>query len=407
MAKKRPHSKGNAVRQDGADAFRVITVGASMGGVESLTRLVERLPPNLPAAVLIVLHVSPDGRSFLPEILNRAHRLKAAHARDGEPIRPGRIYIAPPNHHMLVHEGDIRLSRGPHENSARPAIDPLFRTAAKYYGDRVIGVVLSGGLDDGTVGLIDIKAAGGLAVVQDPADAICRSMPESAARHVQVDYLKPLNEIGPLLGRLVREPVAQNGSRNGDGKMASRTTLRASDGKAAGSKAKDEPDIAEFGSNVMATSMSVAPPSPFTCPDCGGVLWEFNSDGVLRYRCHVGHGYTADSLVAAQTQKLEEALWIALRALEEAAGTHRRMAARARGSRMDHIAQSYEEGAATAEQHAALLLNLLLLGSKAPHRINLAEAHAVQKRALRAQDRSVPNGRAPARAQRGEKTRRK
>jgi two-component system chemotaxis response regulator CheB len=386
-----PNTKahGNGAQRDrAAEGFRVIVVGASMGGVESLTRMIERLPPNLPAAVLVVLHISPEARSYLPEILNRAQSLPAAHARDGEALRPGKIYIAPPNYHMIVNGRKIILSRGPHENSARPAIDPLFRTAARSFGPRVIGVVLSGGLDDGTLGLMEIKSHGGLAVVQDPAEAICPSMPESAVRNVRVDYVKPLKEIGPLLARLIRQPLPLKG---GNGAMATQTPKPGSRRREPATPAADEPDIAEFGTDALAGTMPPAPPSPFTCPDCGGALWERDSGGVLRYRCHIGHGFTADSLVAAQAEKLEEALWIALRALEESAATRRRMAARARSTRLDHIAHGYEQGAELAEQHAAVVRDLLVQKpDDSESAVAQPRARRIERQAQQARDRSLP-----------------
>lgn len=186
----------------------VIVVGTSAGGVEALRELAAALPPDLPASVLIVLHLSPGGPGLLPAILNRAGPLPAAHATDGEELRRGRIYVAPPDFHMLVADGRLRLARGPRENLHRPAIDALFRSAAAAWGPRVIGVVLTGALDDGTAGLGAIKRTGGVAVVQDPEEAAYPSMPRSALRNVRVDHCVPLAEIPPLLDQLSREPLA-------------------------------------------------------------------------------------------------------------------------------------------------------------------------------------------------------
>jgi two-component system chemotaxis response regulator CheB len=177
----------------------IITIGASAGGVEAFKKIVHELPPALQAAIFVVLHISPEGPSVLPDILNRAGPLPALHPRDGDKIQLGKIYIAPPDHHLLIRRGHIHLFRGPKENNVRPAIDPLFRTAARAYGPRVIGVVLTGVLDDGTAGLLAIKARGGITVVQDPDDALFSGMPESAMKYADVDHCLPLAFLSPLL----------------------------------------------------------------------------------------------------------------------------------------------------------------------------------------------------------------
>jgi two-component system, chemotaxis family, protein-glutamate methylesterase/glutaminase len=182
----------------------LVVVGASAGGVEALIRLVGELPPDFGAAVLVVLHLTPDASSNLPAILARAGRLPAAQARDGEPIRPGRIFVAPPDHHLLVRDGRVRLSRAPSENLHRPAVDVLFRSAAMNLDGRTVGVVLSGALDDGADGLRAIAMAGGLAIVQDPGDALVPSMPMSALEAGPVDHILPAHEIGRRLPALLR-----------------------------------------------------------------------------------------------------------------------------------------------------------------------------------------------------------
>lgn len=187
----------------------IVVVGASAGGVETLVKLVEKLPADLPASVFVVLHIPAQNPSLMPEILSRSGRLKAVHPRDGEAIQQGCIYIAPPDLHLLVEQGHVHLLRGPKENRHRPAIDPLFRSAAAAYGPRVVGVVLTGSLDDGTAGLLAIKRLGGIAIVQDPADALYPSMPLNALEHVNVDYKLPVSEIGPLIAHLAYEPVGK------------------------------------------------------------------------------------------------------------------------------------------------------------------------------------------------------
>jgi two-component system, chemotaxis family, protein-glutamate methylesterase/glutaminase len=187
----------------------IVVVGASAGGVEALVDLARSVPPDLPAAMFVVLHVPSTGSSALPEILSRQGSLPAAHVKDGEPIELGRIYVAPPDHHLLLRTGHVHLARGPRENGHRPAVDPLFRSAAGEYATRVIGVVLSGALDDGTAGLVAVKGRGGLAVVQEPADALYPAMPGSAIEHVRVDHVLPAAAMGPLLARLTLEPAAE------------------------------------------------------------------------------------------------------------------------------------------------------------------------------------------------------
>src|SRR5438128_4983989 len=186
----------------------IVVVGASAGGMAALEQLVAGLPRGLPASLFVVWHLAPGVKSVLPTLLARAGPLPACNPKDGDPIEPGRIYVGPNDHHMLLENGYIRVARGPKENRFRPAVDPLFRSAAYLYSTRVIGVVLSGALDDGTAGLWAIKLRGGTAVVQDPADAVHRSMPLNALDNVDVDHKLPAREIGPLLGRLVREQAA-------------------------------------------------------------------------------------------------------------------------------------------------------------------------------------------------------
>ncbi|HEX4125621.1 MAG TPA: chemotaxis protein CheB, partial [Tepidisphaeraceae bacterium] len=355
-------------KSSGTLRFRVVVIGASAGGVEALTELVKMLPATLPAAVFVVLHVSSATPSLLPHILKRAGRLPARHARDGELIRPRRIYIAPPDHHLLLNAGRVAVTRGPRENNARPAIDPLFRTAARHYGPTVVGVVLSGTLDDGTLGLMDIKRAGGIALVQDPAEAMFPSMPNSAIENVAVDRVLPLKEMGPLIARLAREPVP---IQAGAAFMAAR-------------KQSNRPDIAEVGNDNLKNRLMDGPPSQYTCPECGGVLWELKNGNLLRYRCHVGHGFTAESLMAAQTEKLEAAMWGSLRALEEVAGMRRRLAERSRMGGWELIARRYDEQAKTYEDRAAVI-RAVLVEERADH-IDGQIARSVEQLAAQAED---------------------
>jgi two-component system chemotaxis response regulator CheB len=317
----------------------IIVIGASAGGIQALQDLFQGLPRGLPASFFVVVHTAPTSIGLLPQIIARKASLPAEYAIEGRPIEPGRIYVAPPDHHLILKPGHVCVVRGPKENGFRPAIDPLFRTAANAYGPQVVGVILSGGLDDGTAGLSHIKDHGGIAVVQDPDEAPFRSMPDSAVQNVSVDHVVGIASMAELLPRLIEQSVSQGAER------MPRST---------------EPDIAELGSNALATGELPFPPSGFTCPECGGALWELKGGKLLRFRCHVGHGYTAESLHAEQTNGLEAALWTALRALEESAGLRRRMAQRASRGTYKQIADTYLRQAEEAEARAAVVRKVLV-----------------------------------------------
>ena len=322
---------------------RVIVIGASAGGVEALMELTSALPKDFPAAVFIVLHVAPYGTSVLPAILNRRGALRAMQPADGQAIKAGEIYIAPPDHHLLVRRGTMRLTRGPAENGHRPAIDTLFRSAAVSYGRQVIGVVLTGMLDDGTAGLQAIKMRGGLAIAQEPGSALFSSMPRSAVENVEMDFVVPLAEIAPILTRLVREAMPGESE------------------DAVPDSEEQEVKIAELDKNAL-ESARLGTPSAFSCPDCHGVLWEAQEGKLLRYRCRVGHAFTPDSLMAAQSQSLEEALWVALRALEESAAMARRLGERAGGRGHALAGRRFEEQEQDALSRAAIIREALTGG---------------------------------------------
>lgn len=320
----------------------IIVIGASAGGVEALTELVRGLPSDLPAAVFAVVHFSPYATSVLPKILSRAGSLPAAHPQDREPIQPGHIYVAPPNFHLLVARGFVRVVRGPKENNVRPAVDPLFRTAARSYGPRVVGVVLTGMLGDGAAGLWAVKARGGITVVQDPNDAVFPDMPRNAMAYVEVDHILALSGMASLLTRLVHEPVAEE------------TVAPVSDDM------QQESDIAEIDMAAIENEEKPGTPSVFGCPECGGVLRELQDGELLRFRCRVGHAYSADSLLEVQSNGLEDALWSALRALEENAALARRLGKKARQHNNSLTAMNFEQRAQTAEHRAATIRQVLL-----------------------------------------------
>lgn len=326
----------------------IIVIGASAGGVEALTKLASGLPANLPAALFVVLHIPPQGASVLPSILSRAGPLPAAHPFDGQAIEHGRIYVAPPDSHLLVKRGHIQLAGGPRENGHRPAADPLFRTAARAYGPRVVGVVLSGNLDDGTAGLQAVKQRGGVAIAQEPGEALYSGMPHSACENVGVDWVLPVSEIAAVLVRLANEPVGE---------------------EPAGAVSKDmeiESDMAELDMNAVRSNDRPGKPSQYACPECGGALWELSEGNLLRFRCRVGHAFSAETLLAEQSEALEEALWTALRALKESAALASRMAGRARDLRQTRTAASFENQAQEAEQRAELIRQVLLKANRTP-----------------------------------------
>lgn len=278
----------------------IIVIGASAGGFDALKTLVKDLPPDLLASIFVVWHMSPDVTGILPQVLERNGALPAKNAEDGEKIRPNQIYVAPPDHHLLVVNSHVRVTRGPKENRFRPAVDPLFRSAAYSYGARVIGVILTGALDDGTSGLWAVKHHGGVAVVQDPSDAEIPSMPLNAMREVEIDHIVPVSEMADLLVRLSREPLADSSEEvmEDDKQTAFEVGVAGED--------KGTMDVMKFGA-----------PTPYTCPECHGVLFQLRDGNRPRYRCHTGHAFSSDSLLASVTESIEESLWSAIRCIEE------------------------------------------------------------------------------------------
>ncbi len=326
----------------------IIVIGASAGGVETLIHLVKGLPADIPAVILIVVHVPAHSTSILPRILSRAGALKALHPKDGAALEHGCIYIAPPDYHLLVKRGFINLVRGPMENGHRPAVDPLFRTAARAYGKRVVGLVLSGALDDGTAGLIGVKLRGGVAVVQDPKDAMFTGMPTSAIENVDVDHILPLSDIAPLLVRLAHEPVKEEKENPVSREM------------------ELEADAAEIDFFPMQDNHHPGKPASFACPDCGGTLWEINNGKMFRFRCRTGHAFSPETLLAKQSEAVEEALWSALRALEERTELARRMATGARQQNRTRSAQRFEQQAQDSHKRAETIRQVLLKGEAVP-----------------------------------------
>lgn len=334
----------------------LIVVGASAGGVEALTYLVKNLPPDLNAAVMIVLHVPSHGTSVMPRILTRAGNLPASHPKDGEVIQLRRIYVAPPNYHLLVKPGHIHLTRGPTENGHRPAIDPLFRTAARTYGRRVVAVVLTGVLDDGTAGLKAVKMRSGVAVVQNPEDAMYSGMPRSAIENVDdIEYILPLSDIPDILVNLANTQV--EGEED-----------------PIPNEIEVESGLVELDMNVLNNDERPGKPSTFGCPDCGGTLWDLSDGKLLRFRCRTGHAYSAETLLAKQSDALEDALWVALRALEEKASLSARMAKRMRDRNQNLSAERLEDELKDALKRAEVIRDVLLKGNATPADGNNSQA---------------------------------
>jgi two-component system, chemotaxis family, protein-glutamate methylesterase/glutaminase len=278
----------------------IVVIGASAGGIDAVSTIVRGLPANLQAAIFVVLHTSPQSPGYLADILDRAGSLPAKYPSHGEVFYNGMIYVAPPDHHLMLDAGRrVQIVRGPRENRTRPAVDPLFRSAALTFGTRVIGVVLSGGLDDGTAGLRGIKMCGGTTIVQDPDDALAPSMPASALRNVSVDYCKPAGALAALITTLVEGNAPERSQVVGSMKRLLEIEVEFAKGHA--------PDgITELGD-----------PSLFTCPECHGALLKMRGEKPLRYRCHTGHAFTADSLLAELSDVTEEAIWNAVRSIQE------------------------------------------------------------------------------------------
>jgi two-component system chemotaxis response regulator CheB len=320
----------------------IIVIGASAGGVETLVQLIHALPANLPASVFIVLHIPAHSTSMLPQILSRAGVLPVVQPVDYQKIEARHVYVAPPDHHLLIEQGHMRVVRGPRENRHRPAIDPLFRSAAVAYASQVIGVVLTGALDDGTNGLRAIKQRGGIAVVQDPEEALFPDMPKSALAHVAVDYCMTIAHMGPLLGDLVRVPAAQE-----------QIPPVAED-------MEQEVRVAAMETNPLNQHEQVGEPSPYSCPECGGVLWETHDGALMRFRCRTGHAFSVESVLAEQSEQIEQALWVALKTLDENASLARRMAKQAQQNGHAWLAERLEARVREAEQHAVLLRQVLM-----------------------------------------------
>lgn len=331
-----------SVKKIAMTSQHVVVIGTSAGGMKALKVLVQQLPADFPAPILIVQHISADATgNALLDMLNKHGKLKCVHAENGKTIKPGYIYLATSDHHLMIGEdGKLLITKGAQENRSRPAIDPLFRSAAVAYGSRTIGIILTGYLDDGTSGLAAIKRCGGISIVQDPKDADYPDMPKNALYNVAIDYCVPLSEMGAVIIKALNRKGLKE-------KKIPADILK--EVKIAERVLSDLPAVNSLGDQV-----------PFNCPGCGGILWKIKQGKTLRYRCHTGHAYTATVLLAEQTDKIEETMWTALRMFEERRNLLLTIARDQKGG----IAKSAKERAEASQVHIDRIRAILLSDDK-------------------------------------------
>ncbi len=317
----------------------MVVIGGSAGAIAALRELLAELPRDFPAAIFVVVHIAPEGPALLANALARAATLPVHQARDGMELKPGAIIVAPPDQHLLLQNGVVRLNHGPRENRHRPAIDTLFRSAAVAYGARVIGVVLTGMLDDGAAGLWAIKRRGGVAIVQDPERAEYPAMPRNAMESTPIDFKGTPGEIATRLLDLA-------------GQAARPVAAPARD-------LKYEADMEVEEESAIDKLDRLGERTPYTCPECGGTMWELDENGNPRFRCHVGHAYSLRSLGNAHTMQVEAALWAALRSLEQSQRLAERMANDARRRGSERSAEYQLELVRATASHADTLRRLL------------------------------------------------
>ena len=318
----------------------LVVIGASAGGVEALRALVAGLPTGFPAAVLVVLHLPAESPSALPLILKRAGSLPVAQADEASHLRDGEILVAPPDRHLIVYDHRVTLSRGPRENGHRPAVDVLFRSAARAMGAKTIGVVLSGALDDGAAGLVAITLRGGVGIVQDPEDALHPSMPRNAIEAAHPEHVLPVEKIAALLAQLVQQDAG--GDEDGPSDLMEMETA-----------------MADLDPDSLNDPDRPGDPVGLSCPDCNGSLFQIHEGDLIRFRCRVGHAWSPQSLLAEQSASMEGALWMALRSLEEKAALSRDMSVRATERGHDRTAERFSDDAREAIHAANLVRDLI------------------------------------------------
>ena len=282
-----------------ATKHKAVVIGASAGGLKAIVELIAQLLPEFPLPILVVMHIQEDATgNVLLNAISKSTALQCSHAISGHELKAGHIYLAPSGHHLMVDDdAKILVTKGAHENRSRPAIDPLFRSAAITFGNSLIAILLTGYLNDGTSGMEAVKRCGGICIVQDPGDADYPQMPQNAINHVKVDHVVPLKEMGGLIYQLISKKISSRKTIPKDVLLEANIAKRV---------LSDLPAVNALGDQV-----------PFNCPGCGGVLWKIDNGVPLRYRCHTGHAYTSEALLAVQTEKIEETMWVALRMFEE------------------------------------------------------------------------------------------
>lgn len=316
----------------------VIVIGGSLGGPRAVRELLCGLAPDIQAAIFVVLHTHPDSPRLLARMFADVTTLRVDYAHDGDPVDHGRVYVAPPDHHMVLETGRVGLNRNARENRSRPAIDPLFRSASRAYGARVVGVLVTGMLDDGVQGLWFVRRRGGVTVVQDPEDAEAADMPSAAIAEGVADYVAPLRQMPALVNRLIREPVPTSEVGQGGAEVQDSESM----------------NIGDLHPPAMKT-----PPGPLTCPECNGALWISGNSKLLRYRCHVGHQFSEHTLEAAKRDELESALWTALRVLKENSAMYGSMIDRARSTGRDADAERFELARAEMQRRIDIVRDAL------------------------------------------------
>ncbi|GEO04845.1 protein-glutamate methylesterase [Adhaeribacter aerolatus] len=319
----------------------IIVIGSSAGGIKALVEFVKDLPPDFAASIFVAQHVAPYAESMLPYILSREGPLPAVHPQDGQGFNPGCIYVAPPDFHLLLEDGKILVKRGPKENRFRPSVDALFRSAAYVYGPRVIGVVLSGYLDDGTSGLWSIKRLGGTTIIQDPEDAAMPAMPTNVLEFVEVDHVVPIAALAALLSRLTTEPVTHE----------PKVTKEDLD------RLEIELAIARRDNAFQMGIIEKGELTPFTCPDCHGALTKLVEGNLIRFRCHTGHAYTISALLAEVTEAVESAMFQAMRGLEETNMLLEQLGKQFEGIQKQEAAELFYEKAADMANQAHIIHN--------------------------------------------------